>query len=71
MTIGTRAVGFSQQPKFPKAEGYNIKVGPTWFRTVAGPDNEIVIGTRDSLAQRVDQTSLPTRAVLDIGYAFA
>ena len=71
MTIGTRAIGFTQTPKFPKAEGYNIKVGPTWFRTVAAPDNEIIIGTRDSLAQRVDQTALPTRAVLDIGYAWA
>ena len=55
----------------PKAEGYNIQVGSKWFRTVANPQTPIRIGTRDSLAERLDQTSFTQRAVLDLGYAWA
>ncbi len=72
MTIGVRAVGgFTQQPSRPEAEGYNIKVGPTWFRTIAGPEAQIQIGTRDSLAPRVDQQGSIHNNVLDIGYAWS
>ncbi len=71
MTLGVRTVGgFTQQPSRPKAEGYNIKVGPNWFRTVAGPDTPIQIGTRDSLAPRQDQAGSIYQNVLDIGYAW-
>ena len=55
----------------PKAEGYNCLVDNNWFRTIASPEVKPQIGTRDSLAERVDQGSLPTRAVLDIGYSWA
>ncbi len=70
MTLGTRAVSFEQKPKFPKAEGYNIKVGPTWFRTVANKQVPVQIGSRDSLAPRQDQRGSIYQNVLDIGYAW-
>ena len=59
------------QVRHPKAEGYNIQVGEKWFRTVAGPNAQIRIGTTDSLAPRIDQSSFTQRAVLDLGYAWA
>ena len=72
MTIGVRTVGaFTQVPSRPEAEGYNIKVGPNWFRTIAGPQAQIQIGTRDSLAPRQDQQGSIHNNVLDIGYAWS
>ena len=71
MTIGVRAVGFTQNPQRPKAEGYNISVSGKWFRTVAGPGAQMQIGTRDSLAPRQDQAGSIYANVLDIGYAWA
>ena len=41
-----------QAVRHPKAEGYNLFVDNTWFRTVAGGDAQFNIGSRDSLAQR-------------------
>ncbi len=70
MTLGTRALTFEQPPKHPKAEGYNIKVGPTWFRTIANRQVPIQIGTRDSLAPRQEQQGSIYQNVLDIGYAW-
>lgn len=66
MAIGT----LSQRVRRPKAEGYNIRVDAQWFRTVAGPQSPLQIGTRDSLAERIDQRSSIYNNILDIGYAW-
>lgn len=61
----------TQRVRHPKAEGYNISVDSDWFRTVTGPGYELVIGTRDSLAPRIEQRGSLAESVLDIGYAWA
>jgi len=68
--VPSAETSYTQQPQFPRAEGYNIRVGNRWFRTVEGPETQIQIGTRDSLAERMDQRSSIYQAVLDIGYAW-
>ena len=65
------AVAPTQKVRRPKAEGYNLRIGNVWYRTVAGPQAQILIGTRDSLAQRIDQNSSIYQNVLDIGYAWS
>lgn len=62
---------YSAAVQHPKGEGYNIKVDDLWFRTVASRDVPIVIATRDSLAQRSDDTGSIYNNVLDIGYAWS
>jgi len=62
---------FDANVKYPRAQGYNIKVGKSWFRTVAGPETQIQLGTRDSLAERMDRAGSIYETVLDIGYAWA
>jgi len=54
----------------PKAEGYNCLVDNDWFRTVAGPQVQVQIATRDSLAQRSDDGGSVHNNVLDIGYSW-
>ena len=71
MALARNDIVYSRTPTFPKAQGYNIRVGNVWYRTVAGPDVEIQIGTRDSLAQRQDQAGSIYENVLDLGYAWA
>jgi len=66
MAIGT----LSQRVRRPKAEGYNIRVDAQWFRTVTGPQSPLQIGTRDSLAQRLDDDASIYNNVLDLGYAW-
>ena len=64
-------VGSLNQPvRHPKAEGYNIRIGQRWFRTVANHSTAIQIGTRDSLAERIEQDGSIYTNVLDIGYAW-
>ena len=70
MTFATRVLAFEQKPQRPKAEGYNIKVGADWFRTIANRQVPIQIGSRDSLAPRQDQEGSIYQNVLDIGYAW-
>jgi len=74
MTIklgNTKVVALSQSVQQPKAEGYNIRVGNKWFRTIANDAVQITMATKDSLAQRVDQGGSIYVNVLDIGYAWA
>lgn len=61
----------SQPVRHPKAEGYNIRIGNDWFRTVSGGDARFQIGSRDSLAQRNDDTGSTANNVLDLGYSWA
>lgn len=68
--VPSAETSYTQQPEFPRAEGYNIRVGNRWFRTVEGPETQIQIGTRDSLAERMDQRGSTFDNVLDIGYAW-
>jgi hypothetical protein len=56
--------------RHPKAEGYNVRINSEWFRTVASKQAPIVVGTRDSLAPRQDDSGTIYNNVLDIGYAF-
>ncbi len=65
------SLSFKKQVEFPKAEGYNIRIGNDWFRTIANNEVPIQIGTRDSLAQRQDQAGSIYQNVLDLGYAWA
>ena len=62
---------FSANADYPKAQGYNLQVNNTWFRTVAVPGTGPTIGTRDSLAPRQDDAGSIYENVLDIGYAWA
>jgi len=68
--VNRAAAQFSTEVKHPKAEGYNIRVGAVWYRTVASPQTPITIGTRDSLAERQDRSGSIYQNVLDIGYAW-
>ncbi len=54
----------------PRAQGYGVSIGDTWFRTAIDPDNPQRIYTRDSLAERQDQSGNPDENVLDLGFAF-
>jgi hypothetical protein len=65
-----KVVALSQNVQQPKAEGYNIQVGNNWYRTIANNQVPIQMGTKDSLAQRVDQGGSIYSNVLDIGYAW-
>jgi hypothetical protein len=62
---------FSADADYPKAQGYNLLINDQWFRTVAGTNSPIQIGTRDSLAERSDDKGSIYENVLDIGYAWA
>ena len=68
---GTHIDTFAVNVSHPKAEGYNVRVGNRWYRTIAGPEVPIQIGTRDSLAERQDRAGSIYENVLDIGYAWA
>ncbi len=61
----------STDVRHPKAEGYNLLLDGRWWRTVAGPGVQIQLGSRDSLAQRNDDTGSIYANVLDLGYAWA
>ncbi|GAG30292.1 unnamed protein product, partial [marine sediment metagenome] len=72
MTVGIRSVSnLSQSVTRPKAEGYNLRIGDQWFRTIANNEVQVQIGTKDSLAERFDQSASIYDKVLDIGYAWA
>ena len=65
------SVGVLSQPvRHPKAEGYNLRVRQEWYRTVANSQTSIQIGTRDSLAERIEQDGSIYTNVLDVGYAW-
>ena len=65
------SIGPLNQPvRRPKAEGYNVRIGTKWYRTVANKQTQVQIGTRDSLAPRQDQNGSIYQNVLDIGYAW-
>ena len=55
----------------PRAQGYGAQIGDDWFRLAAGPDTPLRFYTRDSLAERVDQSGNPDENVLDLGFAFS
>lgn len=63
-----RALQFTEDVKHPKAQGYNIRIGSEWFRTLASREVPISIVTRDSLAQRSDDSGSIYNNVLDIGH---
>ncbi len=54
----------------PRAQGYGAQVGDKWFRLAADPDTPLRTYTRDSLADRFDQSTNPDENVLDLGHAF-
>ena len=58
-------------PKRPKAEGYGALIGSRWFRLAAGPEFPVMVQTKDSLAERLDQVGSVHENVLDVGYAFS
>jgi len=71
-TVGTRGISVSGQVvNQPKAQGYNLRIGDVWFRTIASPQTPLTIGTRDSLAERQDRAGSVYENVLDIGYAWS
>jgi hypothetical protein len=53
------------------AEGYELRIGSKYYRLAASPQHPLVIGTRDSLAERQDDKGSVAENVLDIGYAWA
>jgi hypothetical protein len=55
----------------PVAEGYEVRIGTSYYRVAPSPDNPLRIGSRDSLAERQDDKGSPAENVLDIGYAWA
>ena len=59
-----------QQAKYPKGEGYNALVGDQWVRTAPNAQQPIRMYTRDSLAQRTDDSGSVYENTLDIGQAF-
>jgi len=63
-------IGTLNQPvRHPKAEGYNLRIGQQWFRTVVAEGGPR-LGTRDSLAPRQDRSGSIYQNVLDLGYAW-
>jgi hypothetical protein len=69
-SVGIQSVGsLNQSVRHPKAEGYNIRIGQTWLRTVVAEGGPR-LGTRDSLAPRTDDSGSIYDNVLDIGYAW-
>ena len=71
MTLTRNDITFSNEVTYPKAQGYNIRIGDLWFRTIASKEVKPQIGTRDSLAQRTDDAGSVYQNVLDLGYAWA
>ncbi|RKZ96186.1 MAG: hypothetical protein DRQ40_01750, partial [Gammaproteobacteria bacterium] len=72
MGASTRGATVAGQPvSYPKAQGFNIRIGDIWFRTIANPAVPLTIGTRDSLAERQDRSGSIYENVLDIGYAWS
>lgn len=55
----------------PKAQGYGASLDGVWYRLAANPDSPLRIGTKDSLAERLDQRGSVDENVLDLGYAFS
>ena len=58
-------------PKRTKAEGYGALIGSSWYRLAAGPQFPVMVQTKDSLAERLDQVGSTHENVLDVGYAFS
>jgi len=61
----------STNARIPIAEGYELRIGTRYYRLAASPEHPLVIGSRDSLAERQDDKGSPAENVLDIGYAWA
>jgi hypothetical protein len=61
----------SSNTKVPIAEGYELRVNTKYYRLAASPAHPLTIGSRDSLAERMDDRGSPAENVLDIGYAWA
>ena len=55
----------------PKAEGYGAQLAARWYRLATSPEFPIMVQTKDSLAQRLDQIGSVHENVLDVGYAFS
>ncbi len=55
----------------PRAQGYGAQIGDDWFRLAVSPDLPLRVYTRDSLAERQDQSGNVDENVLDLGYAFS
>ena len=43
---------FTENVKFPRAEGYGARIGDLWVRLAAGPNRPMRYFTKDSLAER-------------------
>ena len=70
-TIAPRARLFKGTPTYPKGEGFGVRIGSDWYRLATGPQSAIGIGTKDSLADRLDQRGSVYENVLDLGYVFS
>jgi len=55
----------------PRAQGYGVQLDGVWYRLAANSVSPLRIGTKDSLAERLDQRGSTDENVLDIGYAFS
>ena len=69
--LSVTGTSYGRKVRHPKAEGYNLRIGDIWFRTIASPKAPLQIGTRDSLAERQDRAGSIYENVLDLGYAFS
>jgi len=75
MTFLTAASATAVAPtipaRYPKGEGYGALVGSHWVRLAPNRQQPVRFITRDSLADRNDDTGSVYENVLDIGQAFA
>jgi hypothetical protein len=56
---------------FPFAQGYGARIDDEWFRVAPSREQPLRYYTRDSLAERQDDTGSTAENVLDVGHAWA
>jgi hypothetical protein len=61
----------SSNAKVPQAEGYELRIGTKHYRLAASRQDQLVLTSKDSLAERADDKGSTSENVLDIGYAWA
>ena len=75
MTVTITAAGSVElagtDVSYPKAQGYGALVGDLWVRLAPNAQQDVRIYSRDSLAQRSDDTGSTYDNVLDIGYSWS
>lgn len=63
--------GIGPRNTHPKAAGYGVSIDEVWYRLALSANNQLIVGTTDSLAPRIDQEASIHENVPDVGYVFS